>query len=83
MKHKLRGILAGILAAALLLTPALAAGTEHCGGLEDKLFLDFGKLHGFLRSPVFGKGFFFTEHSFSGAWSIQDDLVKEFGECFG
>ena len=29
MKHKIRGILAGILAAALLLTPALAAGTEQ------------------------------------------------------
>ena len=60
-----------------------SAGTEHIGCLEDKLFLDFGKLHGFFGSPVFGKGFFLTEHSFSGAWSIQDDLVKEFGECFG
>lgn len=24
-----------------------SAGTEHIGCLEDKLFLDFGKLHGF------------------------------------
>ena len=25
-----------------------SAGTEHIGCLEDKLFLDFGKLHGFF-----------------------------------
>ena len=60
-----------------------SAGTEHVGCLECEFFLDGGEFLGFLRGPVFSKGFFFSEHSFTGAWGIEDDFVEEFRECFG
>ena len=45
-------------------------------------FLDLGKLLGFFRGPVSGKGFFFAEHAFARTGSIQNDLMEKFREVF-
>ena len=60
-----------------------STGTEHVGCLEGEFFLDGGEFLGFFGGPVSGECFFFSEHSFTGAWGIEDDLVEEFREGFG
>ena len=54
-----------------------SAWAEHISSFQDQVFLYIGKFSRFLRSPVTGKGFFFSEHAFTGAWGVQKNFIEE------
>ena len=58
------------------------SGTEHVCRLKNQFPLYSGQFMRFFRSPVFCQSFFLSEHSLSGAGSIQKDFVKKFRELF-
>ena len=59
-----------------------SAGTEHICRLKNQFPLYSGQFMRFFRSPVFCQSFFLSEHSLSGAGSIQKDFVEKFRELF-
>ena len=56
----------------------LSSRLQHVCRIQAKLFLNSGKLLRFFGSPVSGKSFLLTEHSFPGTRCIQNDLMEKF-----